>query len=235
MHSDIPPITAWSYSSLKKFEKCPYSVYLSKVAKIPTKEPEKSSPLVRGTRIHQEAEDFVCGKLTDFPASLKKFKDDFSELRELYMQGMVTLEEDWGIDHEWGPTGWTGPDTWGRMKLDAFVQLDEGAARVIDYKTGKSWGNEVPHTQQAQVYTIATFMRYPDLNYISAEFWYIDEGKTTKRTYDRNKINRYVQKITDRAKKMTQATQFPPKPNAINCKWCEYGRNVGNSECAFGV
>jgi hypothetical protein len=55
------------------------------------------------------------------------------------------------------------PDVWGRIKLDAFVHETETSARVIDYKTGKAFGNEIAHSQQALVYAIGSFFRYPDL------------------------------------------------------------------------
>ena len=62
---------AWSYSALKVFEECPYRTYISRVKKIP----EPSSPAAdRGTEIHQQAEDYVSGKLGEMPDTLKSLK-----------------------------------------------------------------------------------------------------------------------------------------------------------------
>ena len=36
-------------------------------------------------------------------------------------------------------------DVWARIKLDAIVHEDETSARVIDYKTGRQFGNEIAH------------------------------------------------------------------------------------------
>ena len=83
-----------SYSALKVFEECPYRSYIQRGKKVP----EPSSPAAdRGTQIHQEAEDYVKGELGELPDSLKKFKDDFEELRNLYAEAQVELEGEWGF------------------------------------------------------------------------------------------------------------------------------------------
>ena len=65
-------VPAWSYSTLKTFEECPYRIYISKVRKVR----EPSGPAAeRGSKILQEAEDFGNGKLTEVPGSLVKFED----------------------------------------------------------------------------------------------------------------------------------------------------------------
>ena len=77
--STLGDVRSWSYSSLKTFESCPYRLYIQKVKKIQ----EPSSPAAdRGTKIHQEAEDYVRGELGELPESLKKFKSEFEVLRE---------------------------------------------------------------------------------------------------------------------------------------------------------
>ena len=156
---DLGEIKSWSYSGLKVFEQCPFRSYLARVKKIR----EESGPAAeRGTVIHQEAEDYVNGTLGEFPDTLKKFKDNFEELRNGFINAQVELEGDWGFDTEWQAVGWNDKNTWARVKLDALVHQDETSARVIDYKTGKKWGNEIAHSQQALLYAIATFMRYPN-------------------------------------------------------------------------
>ncbi len=57
------PVAAWSYSALKVFEECPYRTYISRVKKIP----EPSSPAAdRGSQIHDEAEQYVDGRIEEF-------------------------------------------------------------------------------------------------------------------------------------------------------------------------
>jgi len=95
--------------------------------------------------------------------------------------------------------------TWARIKLDALVHQDEQSARVIDYKTGKKWGNEISHSQQALLYAIGTFLRYPDLEFVNS-----------------------------RAVKMTTETEFNPTPSKSSCRWCSY-RQGDDPQCQWGV
>ena len=144
-------LKAWSYSALKVFEQCAYRSYIAKVKKIQ----EDSGPAAeRGTMIHQQAEDYVNGTLGEFPDTLKKFKSEFEELRDGYADAKVELEGEWGFDINWQPVGWMEKNTWARIKLDALVHQDETSARVIDYKTGKKFGNEIGHSQQALLYAL---------------------------------------------------------------------------------
>lgn len=229
-------VSAWSYSTLKQFEKCPHSIFLSKVEKIPRAELSEDSPLNRGIKIHKHAEDYVQGIIDELPPSLRKLSTQFEELRELYSQGSVEVEGDWGFDKDWGVVDWFANNVWARIKCDVVVHLDQHSARIIDHKTGKSFGNEVAHTQQGQVYAIAAFMRFPDLEFIDVEFWYIDEGKQTRKHYSREKAMKLLPRWTERANAMTDCTYFKAKPNKMNCKWCDYGPNGnGTGDCIYGV
>ena len=208
--AELGPIIAWSYSALKVFEECPYRSYIQRVKKVP----EPSSPAAdRGTQIHQEAEDYVKGELGELPDSLKKFKDDFEELRHLYAEAQVELEGEWGFTKEWEICGWMEGRTWARIKLDALVHQDEQSARVIDYKTGKKFGNEISHSQQALLYAIATFLRYPDLEFVQTELWYLDKNETTKRSYTRAEAMEFFPAFNARAVRMTTETEFNPTPS----------------------
>ena len=227
-------VKAWSYSALKVFEDCPYRTYISRVRRV--KEP--SSPAAdRGTQIHQEAEDYVNGTLGDFQPSLKKFKDDFEELRQLFIDAKVELEGEWGFNTEWAPVGWMEPNTWARIKLDALVHEDETSARVIDYKTGKKFGNEISNSQQALLYAIATFFRYPHLEFVQTELWYLDKGETTKKGFTRADAMQFAPGFHKRAVIMTTCTDFAPTPSKHACRWCSFKNPIGEdpAECIWGV
>lgn len=225
---DVP---TWSYSALKVFEECPYRTYISRVKKV--KEP--SGPAAeRGTEIHQQAEDFVNGKLGDLPDTLKKFDDQFNELRTLFNDGKVELEGEWGFDLDWKPVGWVERATWARIKLDALVHEDEASARVIDYKTGKKWGNEITHGQQCLLYAIGTFFRYPHLEFVQTELWYLDKAETTVKTFTRDQAMNFAPGFYSRAIAMTTCTDFTPNPSKSACKWCSF-RKGDEPECTWGV
>ena len=222
---------SWSYSALKVYEECPYRTYLGRVKKI--KEP--TSPAAqRGTDIHQEAEDYVCGKLGEMPQTLKKFEDQFDQLRKLYADAKVELEGEWGFDLDWSPVGWMQPDTWARIKLDALVLEDEQSCRVIDYKTGKKFGNEIPHSQQCLLYAIGTFFRYPHIEFAQTELWYLDKGETTIKQFTRPEAMAFAPGFYHRAIAMTTATKYEPKPSSHNCRWCHYKKG-DEPACEWGV
>ncbi len=229
--TELGPLRAWSYSALKVYEECPYRSYIQKVKKIQ----EPSGPAAeRGTMIHQEAEDYVNGTLGEFPDSCKKFKSEFEHLRAMYIDAKVELEGEWGFDLEWQPVGWMEGATWARIKLDALVHEDEQSARVIDYKTGKKWGNEISHSQQGLLYAIGTFFRYPHLEYVQVEFWYLDKGETTKKQYTREQAMQFAPGWHKRAIVMTTAVDFDPTPSKDSCRWCSY-RKGEHPECHWGV
>ena len=96
-----------------------------------------------GQKKQLSAEDYVKGELAEFPDSLKKFEPQFEELKTLFADAKVELEGEWGFTIDWEACGWMAPEVWGRVKLDAIVHETETSARVIDYKTGKQFGNEI--------------------------------------------------------------------------------------------
>ena len=228
---ELGPVKTWSYSALKVFEECPQRTYLSRVEK----QPEKSSAaLDRGNAIHTLAEDYVQGVIDEMPKELKNHKKDFERLRQLYADGIVEVEGDWAVDLEWQPTGWFDDDCWGRIKLDVFVREDETSARVIDHKTGKKY--PIPHTSQAQQYCIASFLRYPELQFIQAEFWYLDIKDETQhkliKSYTRDQAMLFLPKLNERALAMTTCKEFLPKPSKYTCKWCPHN-SEGNGSCGW--
>ena len=233
-------ITAWSYSRLKDYEKCPYMLWLKAGEKRDQSHMDRTAA-DRGTMVHDAAEHFVDGS-GDFIKEMAKFADYFKDLKVQYDAGGVVIEEEWGFTHDWTPCGYWDKDVWLRMKLDNFITkaTDENGNVIVgvatDYKTGKKFGNEVAHNQQGQLYILGSFLRYPKLEACSIEFIYLDHGiKSKPKKYTREKAMKFLASWTERATKMTEATEFPPKANKINCKWCPFGPQNGNGSCDWGV
>lgn len=235
---DMTHLSTWSYSRLVDFEQCPLRAKLKYIDKIP--EPPRPLPPGksehandRGTRIHTGAELFVQKPVELLP-ELHHFKDELIRLRELYKQGKVSLEGEWGMDRDWMPTAYSGPSTWLRLKLDAFVHLTPRHGVVIDYKTGRKFGNELKHGEQGQLYQLAAFLRYPELEQITVEFWYTDQNDMTQTQFTRDMGMRHYTRFNNRGNRITNAEEFPAKPNIFNCKWCPYGPQ-GTGHCSVGV
>lgn len=219
-------INSWSHSRLVDFEKCKYLAFLKYDKRIP--EPERPLPPGktehandRGTRVHEAAEHFVSNVRDDLTPELRSFEHEFDALRNLYDRGMVSLEGEWGYDQGWEPTDWK--TAWLRMKLDALVFLSDYEAVAIDYKTGKKFGNEIKHGEQLMLYQLATFLRYPKLEVVHTELWYVDQDDLTCRTFSREQGLRFKQAWDRRGTAITTAVEFPANPNRFSCQYCPYG------------
>ena len=220
-------VKAWSASNLDKFDKCPHSVFLAKVKKIKEVSGEAAD---RGTAIHTLAEEFIIGKIGELPTELERYAHEFEKLRVGYEKAEVTVEEDWAFDINWNATGWMAKDCWARMKLDACHLEDETSGKVIDFKTGKKWGNEIKHNRQAMIYAIGAFKRYPALEFVKTEFWYLDQKDGPLiNSYPKASLKILQPRIDKRAIRLTSCTDFPPNPSESNCRWCSYA-NDGSCE-----
>lgn len=223
-------ILSSSYSRLVDFEQCRYRAKLKFIDKIPE---VKSDSADRGTAIHTVAENYVRGKgPAGIPHELSKFEDEFKVLRREFKDKKVSLEGEWGFDKDWMPCDYK--TAWLRIKADAVMHTDRHHAVVIDYKSGRKFGNEIKHGEQVQLYSIAVLIRNPDLKEVTAELWYVDLDDITTRTMSRLEAMRYVQSFDTRIKRMLSAETFPPNANIFTCKWCSYGPSKGG-QCEYGV
>lgn len=230
-------INSWSHSRITDFEKCKFLAWLKHDQKIP--EPERPLPPGktehandRGTRIHNHAECFVRGDVSDQIPEMGKFIDEFDKLRRLHALGMVSLEGEWGLDRKWQPTEYRS--AWHRSKIDALVLPNPHVGIVIDYKSGKKFGNEIKHGEQTQLYALNTVLRYPLIEEITTELWYLDIGELTSVTFTRAQILRFQRGWDMRGSALTSATVFPPNPNIYSCQYCQYGPWNGG-QCKVGV
>lgn len=281
-------ITSWSHSRVTLFEQCKFRAWLLHEEKVP--EPPRPLPPGktehandRGTRIHNECEDYVSGKTEDMPVEAARFfKNEMEVMRQLYAAGRVSLEGEWGMNQAWEPTGWRGawmpldsvkeinqalqdcekpfakpektlPEygsagdvikvgktcyiwvpAWLRLKLDALVFLSDDHALAIDYKSGKRFGNEIKHGEQLQLYQLVTFLRYPKLERVTTELWYLDCDELTSQSFTRAQGLRFMKTWDRRGTALTTANSFPPNPNKFSCRYCMYGP-WGTGHCKVGV
>lgn len=276
------PATSWSFSKLGDFNTCKRMFEIKHIQRVP--EPERPLPPGktehandRGTRVHTSCELFINGTEPDLvPEADKHFGVHIGFLREMYRDGLVSLEGEWGMDRDWATTGWNGkwfltdvpakgtkvatvkalPErgktdevvkfngnfwiwtpSWLRLKLDAMVMHDKRTATVIDFKTGKKFGNEIKHAQQLQLYQLITFLRYPELETVYAELWYLDQNEITSQRYTRDQGMRFKATFEKQGNAVTTTTVFPPNPNAFSCRWCPYKpvELGGTGHCLVGV
>lgn len=229
-------ISSWSHSKLGDFEKCKFLAWLKHDQRIP--EPVRPLPPGktehandRGSRVHDSAEKFVRG-LGPFIPEMKKFEAEFIHLKHLFKLGKVSLEGEWGMDKDWNIAPWKG--AWFRSKLDSMVHASKVEAVIIDYKTGRKFGNEIKHGEQLQLYTVTAFLRFPELEVIHAELWYLDVDELTRVTFTRDQALRFKRNFDRRGTAITTNTEWPANPNVYSCQWCPYGP-WGTDHCKVGV
>lgn len=234
-------LKAWSHTRLSKFETCKFSAKLAYIDKIP--EPVRELPPGktehandRGTRIHEAAEKYIKGGVELIP-ELHKFKAEFEKAREYHEAKQASTEGDWGFTKEWEPTAWMSSDVWCRIKCDLVVLLDKKTAVVIDYKSGKRFGNEIKHAEQMQLYVLGTLFRWPGVDLVTTELWYVDLDEITSMTYTRDQGLRFVKNFERRANVFIDCDDFPPNPNQFSCRYCAYKpkEKGGTGHCSVGV
>ena len=217
----LGPVSAWSMSRLFDFEDCPYSVYLSKVEKMPT---PSGAAAERGTQVHNHIEGFVKSEHADVIKEMLGFRKLIDHLREGFAEGKVEVEGDWAFDRTWNVAAWAAPNAWARFKLDVLEHQSPTSAKVIDWKTGKKFGNELKHNQQGMGYAIAAFARYPELEFVEVQFAYLDQNDELRGSYTRQQAELLRPMLEERADKMTTCTDFEPKPSFHACRWCPHAK-----------
>jgi len=235
-------ITAGSFSRLSVYTECPHRARLQYVDKIkendrPAPPPGKEHANDRGSRVHNEAERYVKGESDELIFELLNFKDELNHLKTLYPDGAVTTEQLWTYNDSWDvsdPADYKS--IWLRVICDAMVFIDDKTAVIIDYKTGKRYRNEVKHAQQGQLYMLAAFMRFPELQEITVEFWYLDQDEMYQMTYTREQGMKFFKLWNNKMLTMTSDEEFIPKPSVNTCRFCPYqdGKNkwlTGTGDC----
>ena len=235
-------IHSWSHSRVVDFEKCKHMAFLKYDKRIP--EPERPLPPGktehandRGTRVHNGIELYASSQSDNFPFEAKWFRAEIECLRDLYSKGRASFEGEWGYNRDWEPTEWKS--AWLRMKLDAIVHISDEEAVVIDYKTGKVFGNEIKHGEQTMLYQLSSFLRYPKLEIVHTELWYLDHNQMSSKTFTRDQGLRFKASWDRRGNAITTCEEFPPNSNRYSCQYCPYGMEEngfpqGTGHCAAG-
>ena len=213
-------ITAWSASAIDTFETCPAKLQFQKT--LPQAERPPDHPLELGLRIHKEGEAYLQGKTKKVPAFYKYFAKDLGALKRLKAKPEVQL----AFTKTWGPTTWFADDVRCRMALDAVVERKRDV-RVVDFKTGRMYAKD---EEQMELYAVGLFHRYPEITKVVAELWYLKLDQQVTLTIPREEKTRLQWRWEERAQKLLDATEFPPKPGPAGkwpCAWCDYSKKKG--------
>ena len=102
-------------------------------------------------------------------------------------------------------------------------------------KTGRKFGNEIKHGEQTQLYGLSVLLRYPAVERVTAELWYLDVNDLTNLDMVRSVGLRLLKPFDKRARRMTEDEVFKPNPNVYSCRYCPYHPATGSGDCPHGV
>lgn len=210
-------IPAWSFSSIKTFEQCPKKFYHLKVVK-DYQEDQNVEHLLYGTAFHEAAELYVRG---DAPLS-PKFMFAKGALDNLKSRdGEKLCEYEMGLTANLEPCAFRDPEVWWRGIADLIILEDNGTARVLDYKTGKS--AKYADTGQLELMALAVFKHFPTVTKVKAGLLFVVANEFPKTTYSRQDEAKLWEKwLRDhgRMKRAYETNVWNPRPSGLCRKHC---------------
>lgn len=224
-------ITAWSYSRLSTWETCPLQAKLKFIDRL--KEPD-SPAMQRGHKMHEDISKYLQGKAEGLPREAFQHPRIESMFGELAQFGKdLIVEQQWGFNANWQPTGWFGADTWFRSILDVGVIYDDMTGCALDWKTGRRYGSNM---DQMKSQAVAMFEKYKPLKEVEVRLAYIDTaaGDDPFEIADikRHETASIKADFEKRVGRMMNDQIFAPRPND-KCRFCAFGKDKGG-QCAFG-
>jgi hypothetical protein len=237
----IKKITNWSFSRWQEYVTCPFKAYCKVILKL--REPG-SPALDNGNKVHSLAEAYVGAKVPEMgyqeqprskefvtaltkaakgtlPSELETFAEEFKAIRGKKYK----TEEQWCFRRDWTLTRWDDWNgVWLRVKCDAHsVQGIHGI--FVDYKTGKKYPEK--HDKSLELYVLAMFLVYPQLQTVMAGLWYLDIGEETTRDFDRSEMKSLIKQWENDTFKMLNDARFAAKPSDFACRYCHFSKAKG--------
>jgi len=211
----------WSLNRLKTFETChakfdyQYNQKLDRGSAGPAAQ--------RGIDIHRAIEESLHGR-SDVPSESGHVADTIQAVRisaaPFYIEYNLHLDRDW-------KRVITG-DYWYHGVLDLLIFPEPGQAVIRDWKTGRIYPD---HDQQKELYSLAVFCAFPEVQEVVTHWDYLDQGKTVTRTFLPWMVEPAKERWTNRVRRMEEATEFIPMPG-YGCRWCNYSNSKGGP-CRF--
>lgn len=206
----IKEVKSWSLSALHLYEQCPSKFKKERLEGRPR---ETSPALERGIDIHAKLENYLNGLITGMPPELKKLETEIKNIKK----HDPAVEEEYVFDKNWkpikGPNAWRDKNAWLRAKLD--IRVDDF---LVDLKTGRHYPKYI---EQAELYSLLTFILHPDITSIDVEFWYTKTGDVVSYTFDRSMIDESIKKWQARVDKLFNEKDWLPTENQY-CNWCNF-------------
>lgn len=224
----VQTITAWSFSRLNDWRKCPRFAFYKHVMKM--KEPG-SDAMARGGEIDKLTTAYIRGEgVARIPAEISSFEGEFKLLRS--KREHVVAQEEWAFTAKWEPCDWFAREAWLRIKTDFhYLNPQTGVLLLVDQKTGKQreW-----HAEQLELYALGALLRDWRPKAVDVRIWYTDLGvelPEKEKLYTAADLPRLKTYWLKQATPMLKDKSFNPKPSNA-CGWCVFSKGKGGP-CSY--
>jgi len=204
---------AWSYSSLDDFKNCPKAFHAKRVAKTVQETP--SEQMIWGNKVHKCFEMRIKNGEA-LPDYLEEHEPFMQELEAL--DGEKLTERKIALSTSRQPTTFFAKDVWMRGIID-FCNVHRDGALLVDYKTGKKHAK----FEQLKLFALYTFVEYPDVDYVTTQFYWTKTKDTTEQTFDRSQIAEMWNSFAPDLRQYVQAFKddvWQPRPSGLCNGWC---------------
>jgi PD-(D/E)XK nuclease superfamily len=202
--------TAWTFSSLEKFETCPRQYYHVRVAKDVVEPPTEAT--LWGERVHTALEHRVRDSVP-LPEGMTQWEGLANKLANL--PGEKLCEEQMAVDQNFQPAPWK--QAWSRGIADLLVVHGSNAV-ILDHKTGKR-----KLTDQLALYAGYVFARYSQVKTVTTGFVWLKDKKIDKENFDRDEVPAIWKKFLPKVRKLESAYErdaWPCRPSGLCKGWC---------------
>lgn len=218
-------ITAWSHSRLVQYERCPRQFKFNNVDKVPV----PASPVMeRGKVLHTQVAAYIKGNLAEPPAAAVNFKWLLDAVRDFPEDSRI-IEQQWGFTRDWSKCGWFGGEVYLRSIIDAGVVYDDHTAELIDWKTGKKYGE---NEDELKLFAATGFRRFPHLLKITTRLVYFDMIDQDFNEYSVKEVPAIMADFDKRAARLLGDSTYPARPGN-HCRWCSFSKDK-DGPCQFG-
>ncbi len=202
---------AWSYSSLTKFETCPYQYHQTKVVKAVVEEETEQQRW--GIRVHTALEHRVRDKVP-LVDELKQFEP----LAAVFDDKVVSCEVGYMLNADLEPVS-EYKDAWCIGYVD-LEWLNKSTAYLYDWKTGK----KKPDSKQMWFYSGLVMQTRPEIKRVRNKYvWLSTMEDPTEEVVKREDLPSIWQEFLPRVNRLEQAYErdkWPCRPSGLCRGWC---------------
>jgi hypothetical protein len=200
--------TRHSYSSISKYKECPAAYayrYIQKMSDSPT------AAMMRGTRLHKLAEDYMGNADEAVPYDIKRVGLKIYQLRE----AGAKPEAEWYVGRDWEPVA-TKDEAMLMAVIDVH-HLSNTTLKIHDYKSGREYPS---HADQLELYSTIGLRVYPDAKRAESSAIYFDSGhEGSQRSIIRDMLPYYIDKWGSDISRIESDVEFRATPGG-HCKRC---------------